>query len=158
MRDKINSLVKKREAFRPFAPVVTKEGASRFFDIAPGDEDTFAHMLYVMPVRPPVRDKLPAITHVDGSARVQTVSREQNPRLWALLQAWEKISGYPILLNTSFNVRGQPIVCTPAEALETFLRAHLHVLVMGDFLVLPQSSQSETSEDAESQAAEPSAA
>jgi carbamoyltransferase len=137
MRDKINSLVKKREGFRPFAPVVTVEGASRFFEITPGDEDAYSNMLFVMPVRPAYRDKLPAITHVDGSARVQTVSREQNPRLWMLLQAWEKVSGYPILLNTSFNVRGQPIVCAPTEGIDTFLQARLHLLVMGDCLVLP---------------------
>jgi carbamoyltransferase len=140
MRDRINSLVKKREAFRPFAPVVSNEAASRIFDIQPGEEDTFAHMLYVMPVRPTFREKLPAITHVDGSARVQTVNREHNPRLWQLLSEFEKLSGIPVLLNTSFNVKGQPIVCTPSEALDTFLFAQLDVLVMGDYVVVPKRS------------------
>jgi carbamoyltransferase len=141
MRDRINSLVKKREAFRPFAPVVTTEGASHIFDIQPGDEDTFAHMLFVMPVRPEFREKLPAITHVDGSARAQTVAKEQNPRLWQLLTEFEKLSGLPVLLNTSFNVKGQPIVCTPKEAVDTFIFAKLDVLVIGDYIVSPRRTK-----------------
>jgi carbamoyltransferase len=139
MRDKINALVKKREGFRPFAPVVTKEAATKYFEIQEGEEDTYAHMLLVTQVRPSFRDQLPAITHVDGSARVQTVSRENYPRLWAVLRAFEEITGLPILLNTSFNVQGQPIVCTPAEALDTFLFARLDLLVLGDFLVLSKA-------------------
>ena len=135
MRDKINALVKKREAFRPFAPIVTKEEASKYFEILPGEEDTYAHMLLVTQVRPAYRDDLPAITHVDGSARVQTVSRENYPRLWELLRAFERVAGIPVLLNTSFNVKGQPVVCTPDEALDTFLFAKLDLLVMGDFIV-----------------------
>jgi carbamoyltransferase len=138
MRDRINSLVKKREGFRPFAPIVTKEGASRFFDIISGDEETYAHMLFVMQVRPPFRERLPAVTHVDGSARVQTVSSEHTPLLWQLLNEFEKVSGLPILLNTSFNVRGQPIVRTPEEALDTFLLANLDALVIGDYTVIPK--------------------
>ncbi|HWW02753.1 MAG TPA: MupA/Atu3671 family FMN-dependent luciferase-like monooxygenase [Candidatus Acidoferrum sp.] len=135
MRDRINSLVKKREAFRPFAPVVAVEAATRFFDLAAGDEDTYASMLLVTPVRPEFRDRLPAVTHVDGSARIQTVARGQNPRLWQLLNAFEVKAGIPVLLNTSFNVRGQPIVRTPQEAVETFLFAHLDLLVMGNMLI-----------------------
>ncbi len=138
MRDRINSLVKKREGFRPFAPVVTSEAARKYFDIAPGDEDTFAHMLYVAQVLPAYRQRLPAITHVDGSARVQTVSEEQNPRLWKLLKAFEHVAGLPIVLNTSFNIRGEPIVCAPAEALNTFRNANLDALVLGDYLVEPK--------------------
>jgi len=137
MRERINSLVKKREGFRPFAPVVTSEAASRYFDITPGEEDTFAHMLYVTQVLPAYQQKLPAITHVDGSARVQTVFEEHNPRLWKLLKSFERITGLPILLNTSFNVKGEPIVCTPQEALNTFRNARLDALVLGDFLVEP---------------------
>ncbi len=138
MRDRINSLVKKREGFRPFAPVVASESARRYFHIALGDEDTFAHMLYVTQVLPAYRQKLPAITHVDGSARVQTVSEEHNPRLWRLLKAFERVTGLPIVLNTSFNVKGEPIVCTPREALNTFRSAHLDALVLGDYLVEPK--------------------
>jgi len=138
MRDRVNSLVKKREGFRPFAPVVTTEAAGRYFDIAAGEEDTFAHMLYVTQVLPAFRQNLPAITHVDGSARVQTVSGQHNPRLWKLLKAFERVTGLPIILNTSFNVKGEPIVCTPREAIKTFRNARLDVLVMGDYLVEPK--------------------
>jgi carbamoyltransferase len=141
MRDRINALVKKREAFRPFAPVVTEEGASTFFDIVKGDESTYSHMLFVAQVRAPFREQLPAVTHVDGSARVQTVSYTDNPVLWELLCAFEALTGFPILLNTSFNVKGQPIVCTPAEALDTFLFAGLDLLVMGDTLVEPVAEE-----------------
>src|SRR5262249_36747694 len=102
------------------------------------DEDTFAHMLFVMPVRAAFRDKLPAITHVDGSARAQTVSEELNSKLWQLLNEFEKQSGIPVLLNTSLNVKGQPIVCTPKEALDTFLFAKLDVLVMGNYVIVPK--------------------
>jgi natural product biosynthesis luciferase-like monooxygenase protein len=151
MRDRINALVKKREAFRPFAPVVAAEAAARIFEINPGEEDTYSHMLYVTHVRNDYRDKLPATTHVDGSARIQTVSDQQNPRLWRLLNEFSKHSGISVLLNTSFNVRGQPIVCTPQEAIETFLMAKLDVLVMGNFLVLPKMA--EEIEDADSSGA-----
>jgi carbamoyltransferase len=140
MRDKINSLVKKREGFRPFAPVVTNEDARRFFDILPGDEDTYAHMLYVTQVLPEYRQKLPAITHVDGSARVQTVSQEQNPGIWKLLKEFQRFTDLPIILNTSFNVKGEPIVCTPQEAINTFRIANLDVLVLGDYLVQTRNS------------------
>jgi carbamoyltransferase len=142
MRDRINSLVKKREGFRPFAPVVAADAAARIFDITPGDEDTYSHMLFVTHVRPEFRGKLPAITHVDESARVQTVTREQNPRLWQLLKEFEKLSGLPAVLNTSFNVRGQPIVCTPKEAVDTFLFAKLDALVAGNFLIIPRKDAS----------------
>jgi len=135
MRERINRLVKKREGFRPFAPVVTSESARQFFEINPGDEESFAHMLYVAQVLAEFRAKLPAITHVDGSARVQTVSPDDNPRLFKLLKAFEAITGLPIVLNTSFNVMGEPIVCTPAEAINTFRNARLDALVLGDYLV-----------------------
>jgi carbamoyltransferase len=140
MRDRINSLVKKREGFRPFAPVVTKEDAGRYFDILPGDEDGYAHMLYVTQVLSPYRQKLPAITHVDGSARVQTVSHEQNPSLWKLLKEFQRLTDLPILLNTSFNVKGEPIVCTPQEAIKTFRTANLDILVLGNYLVQPKTN------------------
>ena len=135
MRTRVNMLVKLREGFRPFAPAVTEEGAPTYFDVAPGDGPTFAHMLFVMPVRPPYREALPAVTHVDGSARLQTVSRELDERFWLLLTEFERRTGVPILLNTSFNVRGQPIVCTPEEAIETFLRARLDALFIEDLLI-----------------------
>ena len=135
MRDKINRLVKKREGFRPFAPAFKAEAATTYFEIESGDEATYEHMLFVTRVRPEYREELPAITHVNGSARVQTVFRQHSPRLWRLLSAVEDKIGVPGVLNTSFNVRGQPIVCTPAEAIDTFLLANLDVLVMENTLV-----------------------
>jgi carbamoyltransferase len=135
MRDRVNMRVKKREGFRPFAPAVAAERASEYFDIAAGDEETFAHMLFVVPVRQAYRAKLPAITHVDGTARIQTVTRTTNERFYDMLSAFGAKSGMPILLNTSFNMKGQPIVCGPTEAIDTFLAAGLDALVLGDYLV-----------------------
>ncbi len=150
MRNHINSLVKKREGFRPFAPAVTAEAAAKFFEMEAGEEDLFAHMLYVVPVRSPYQAQLPAITHVDGSARVQTVRRESNERFWCLLTEFGRLTGMPILLNTSFNMRGQPIVCTPTEAIETFLMAHLDALVLGNFVLAPTASKNLTSSPTDS--------
>ncbi|MGH8730924.1 MAG: carbamoyltransferase family protein [Burkholderiales bacterium] len=135
MRERVNMLIKKREGFRPFAPAVAAERASEYFELDPGDEETYAHMLFVVPVRSAYRDKLPAVTHIDGTARVQTVTKAANERFYALLNAFAAKSGMPILLNTSFNVKGQPIVCTPAEAIDTFLAAGLDAMVLGDFIV-----------------------
>ena len=118
------------------------EAASEYFEVDAGDEDTYAHMLFTMPVRPAYREKLPAITHVDGSARIQTVPRTSNPRFWSLLNAFGRITGIPMLLNTSFNVRGQPIVCTPQEAIDTFLFAKLDALVLGDYILLRRTPES----------------
>jgi carbamoyltransferase len=142
MRDRVNMLVKKRENFRPFAPAVTAEAASEYFEIDAGDEETYSHMLFTMPVRVAYREKLPAITHVDGSARVQTVPRASNQRFWSLLNTFGRMTGIPMLLNTSFNVRGQPIVCTPEEAIDTFLFAKLDALVLGDYLLLRHTPES----------------
>lgn len=135
IRSRINKLVKKREGFRPFAPAVVAEDASRYFLIDPGNELTFREMLFVTRVRDPYIDQLPAVTHVDGSARVQTVFKDDNPRFWQLLKAMDRGSGYPILLNTSFNVAGQPIVRTPEDAVQTYVAAGLDALVLGPFLV-----------------------
>jgi carbamoyltransferase len=141
MRTRVNMLVKKREGFRPFAPAVAAERASEYFEIERGDEETFAHMLFVVPVRKAYRDQLPAVTHVDGTARVQTVTRATNERFYDLLDAFAATSGMPILLNTSFNVKGQPIVCTPTEAIDTFLAAGLDAMVLGDFVVTAASGK-----------------
>jgi carbamoyltransferase len=135
MRARINRLVKKREDFRPFAPAVTAEAASKFFNIVPGEESTFSTMLFVTQVLQPYRERLPAVTHVDGSARVQTVSAENHQQFWMLLNAFGKLTGFPILLNTSFNVKGQPIVCSPEEAVDTFLSAHLDAMAIENYLV-----------------------
>ena len=136
MRDRINNLVKKRESFRPFAPAVTVEAASHYFEIEKGDEPNYACMLLVAHVREQYRERFPAITHVDGTARVQTVAKETHAGFWSLLTYFGAISGAPILLNTSFNVRGQPIVCTPSEAIDTFLLAKLDALAIGNYVVV----------------------
>jgi carbamoyltransferase len=135
MRDKINALVKKREAFRPFAPAVLEESAGEYFEIREDEVETYAWMLFITQVKREYREALPAVTHVDGSARVQTVSRRVNPRFWRLIDAFGQRTGIPILLNTSFNVKGQPIVRTPTEAVDTFLRAGLDFLLIGNHLV-----------------------
>ena len=135
MRDHINELIKQREEFRPFAPAVVSESASEYFEIAEGKERYYPHMLFVARTRPEYRDRLGAVTHVDGSARLQTVDEQENPRFWALLKKFEELAGLPVLLNTSFNLRGQPIVKDPAVALETFVVSNLDALVLGDYLV-----------------------
>lgn len=136
MRDRINALVKKRESFRPFAPAVLAEEATEWFEIDPKNVDRFADMLFVSYVRKERADQLPATTHVDGSARVQTVSTDTNFLFHQLISAFRARTDVPVLLNTSFNVRGQPIVRTPQEAVDTFLSAGLDALVLGDLLLV----------------------
>jgi len=130
MRDIINTRIKFRERFRPFAPSIAEEALDDFFVGAVPDP----FMLQVYPIRPDKRSVIPAVTHVDGSGRLQTVSRRSNPRYWNLIKAFERISGVPILLNTSFN-ENEPIVLKPQEALDCFLRTHMDVLVMGRHVV-----------------------
>jgi carbamoyltransferase len=133
MRDRINAMVKMREAFRPFAPAVSLEQVHTWFDVRPGAK--LPYMIAVVDVRPEHRASLPAVTHVNGSARVQTVSREDNPPFYELLQAVGKRTGREMVLNTSFNVKGQPIVNTPREAIETFLGTGIDCLFLEDTLI-----------------------
>lgn len=133
MRDRINQKVKKREGFRPFAPSAKLEKAHIYFDVPVMQE--FPHMLYTVPVRDEHRDGLPAITHIDGSARLQTVNKAHAEKYWLLIDRFEQITGIPIVLNTSFNVKGQPIVCTPEEAIDTLIYAELDALFIGNYLV-----------------------
>ena len=133
MRDRINAMVKKREAFRPFAPACTIEEVHRWFQVAPGTE--MPYMISIVDVQPDVRALLPAITHVNGSARLQTVSQSDNPDFHALLLAVGETTGKQIVLNTSFNVKGQPIVNTPEEAIETFLGTGIEFLFLENFYV-----------------------
>jgi carbamoyltransferase len=131
MRDHLNQRVKKRQPFRPFAPVVAEHRVSEFFEAGQASP----YMQIVFPVRPERRDHLAAITHVDGSARVQTVREDQNPRLSYLLTCFEKISGIPVILNTSLNGRGEPIAETPADAVRALDTMPLDGLVFEDRLV-----------------------
>jgi len=133
MRDRINAMVKMREAFRPFAPAVTLREAPRWFEIAAGTE--MPYMITTVDVRKAYRNQLPAITHVDGSARLQTVSSADNKEFHALLEAVGKTTGREMVLNTSFNVKGQPIVNTPQQAIETFLNTGIEFLFLENTLV-----------------------
>ena len=133
MRDRINAMVKKRESFRPFAPSVTVEQVGRFFEVPDGEE--FPYMIMVVDVRPEFREALPAITHVNGSARVQTVNVKDNPDYHALLKEVGKLTDREMVLNTSFNVKGQPMVNTPYEAVETFLGTGIDALFLEQCLV-----------------------
>jgi carbamoyltransferase len=131
MKDILNHRIKHRESFRPFAPSVTAESASEYFEL----DQPSPFMLITCQVRQDKREVIPAVTHSDGSARVQTVTRDANPRYWALLKAFERVTGVPVLLNTSFN-ENEPIVNTPDEAVSCFLRNDMDVLVLGPYLVV----------------------
>ena len=130
MRDIINTRIKFREKFRPFAPSILEEALAEYFVEAVPDP----FMIQVYPVRPEKRAVIPAVTHVDGSGRLQTVSRQTNPLYWRLLKAFDKLTGVPVLLNTSFN-ENEPIVHKPDEALDCFLRTQMDVLVMGNHVM-----------------------
>jgi carbamoyltransferase len=148
MQSVMNLKVKFRESFRPFAPIVRRERVSDYFEL---NEDS-PYMLLVAGVRADLRQPLPAgttgfellksarstipaVTHVDYSARVQTVTREINPRLYDLLLRFEKATGCGVLVNTSFNVRGEPIVCTPDDAYRCFMNTEMDYLIMGNFII-----------------------
>ena len=131
MKDILNKRVKHRQAFRPFAPIVLAERAKEIFE---GEEDS-PFMLIAKRVRPEWRDRIPAIVHVDGTARVQTVRAETNPMLYRLLKEFEALTGVPVLINTSFNVKGEPIVETPRDAVICFLTTGIDNLVLHDTLV-----------------------
>lgn len=131
MKDVVNRCIKHREAFRPFAPAVLAERAGEYFECAHASP----FMLFVFPVRPEKRAQIPAVTHVDGSARVQTVRREDAPLFWEMLKEFERLTGVPVVLNTSFNVNGEPIVCTPLDAVRCFFGSGLDYLAIGNYVV-----------------------
>lgn len=130
MKDTVNLKIKFRETFRPFAPAVIEEECPNYFQL--NQESPF--MLLVAPVRED-RRVIPSVTHVDGSARVQTINRRQDPFFYDLIQEFKQQTGVPVIINTSFNVRGEPIVCTPEEAWRCFMRTQMDNLVMGPFLL-----------------------
>jgi carbamoyltransferase len=136
MKDLVNMKIKFREPYRPFAPSVLIERTQEFFGLAePARHYPARFMLLVAPVREDKRAVVPATTHVDGSARVQVVSRDSNPRYYRLIERFAQATGVPVVLNTSFNLRGEPIVNTPAEAFSTFSRSGLDVLVLEQCVV-----------------------
>ncbi|MCG8310719.1 MAG: carbamoyltransferase [Cytophagales bacterium] len=162
MQKKMNLKIKFREGFRPFAPSVLEEDIGKYFDL----DRPSPYMLLVIPVNsnrleplPPdyhtldlykklyhLRSDIPAVTHIDYSARIQSVNKETNPRYWTLINEFKKITGYGVIINTSFNVRGEPIVCTPEDAYRCFMRTEMDYLVMGNNL-FPKSRQTQLVSD-----------
>ncbi len=132
-KDIVNARVKFREGFRPFAPAVLAERAAEFFECGNAEAP---YMLKVFDVIPEKRAVIPSVTHVDGSARVQTVRREQNERYYDIIRAFGELTGVPVVLNTSFNVRGEPIVNTPQQAVHCFQGADMDALILGDYVAL----------------------
>ena len=130
MKDILNLKIKRRESFRPFAPSILREAVPDWFEL---DGDV-PFMMQVYPIRVEKRLQIPAVTHVDGSGRLQTVDRKTNPRYYRLIEAFRALTGVPMVLNTSFN-ENEPVVCKPEEALDCFLRTKMDVLVMGDWII-----------------------
>jgi carbamoyltransferase len=143
MKDIVNTKIKFREPFRPFAPSALVERAEEYFVLPdPARHYPARFMLYVVDVREDKRALVPAITHVDGTGRLQTVRRDTNPRYHNLITTFAEATGVPMVLNTSFNLRGEPIVNTPAEAYNTFMQSGMDVLVLGDYLVEKPTARS----------------
>ena len=133
MKDLVNKAIKFRESFRPFAPAVLDSEAHKIFDMKKNDKIFF--MEKAVKVRDLWKKKIPAITHIDNTARVQTVMKSVNPIFFDLISEFNKITKIPILLNTSFNLNGEPIVCTPRDAIRTFFSCGLDILILGDFII-----------------------
>jgi carbamoyltransferase len=129
MKDILNEKIKHRESFRPFAPCILEEYASEYFDV----DVSSPYMLLVAPVKKP--EKIPAVTHVDGTARLQTVSKDINLLFYNLITEFYKITGVPVLINTSMNVRGEPIVDTPEQAYNMIVKTDMDYIVMGDYII-----------------------
>jgi carbamoyltransferase len=135
MKDILNQKVKHREQFRPFAPVILVEETHKWFVCDNPVPEPADYMLMVYPIRPKKQALIPAVTHVDGSGRLQTIRRQQHPLYYDTIKQFEKLSGVPILINTSFNIRGEPIVCTPHDAYRCMMGTGIDYLVMGHYLI-----------------------
>jgi len=131
VKEILNSKVKNREPFRPYAPVVLEERAEDFFKL----KDASPFMLLAPLVKDEKKALIPGVTHMDGTARVQTLGKKTNPKLWDLIHEFENITGIPMLVNTSFNLRGEPMVCSPDDAIVCFKRSRMDCLVLGDYIV-----------------------
>jgi len=127
----LNCKVKKREEFRPYAPAALEERAGEFFDI----DSPSPFMLFAPKVKEEKKKIIPGVTHTDGTARLQTVSRSTNPRFWELIRVFGDITGVPVIINTSFNLSGEPIVCTPEEALKSFQRSEMDYLILENCVI-----------------------
>jgi len=132
MKDILNLKVKHREVFRPYAPVISKENVHEYFEI---DKDKEPFMLFVYPFKENKKKLVPSVVHVDGTGRLQTTSKEENPLYYGVIKEFEKLSGIPILVNTSFNIRGEPIVCTPEDAYKCMMGTGIDYLVIDKFLI-----------------------
>ena len=130
MKDILNLKIKRRESFRPFAPSILRERTGEWFE----EDADVPFMMQVFQIKPDKRALIPAVSHVDGSGRLQTVRREETPYYYDLISSFEQLTGVPIVLNTSFN-ENEPIVCHPQEALNCFLRTRMDLLVLGPFMV-----------------------
>ena len=148
MKAILNAKIKRRESFRPFAPSVLSEAVGEWFE----EDDDVPFMMQVFQIRQAKRMEIPAVTHVDGSGRLQTVKASANPRYHALISAFRDITGVPMVLNTSFN-ENEPVVCTPEQALDCFLRTNMDVLVLGDFLLRRAAGSSTATQGAQENAA-----
>jgi carbamoyltransferase len=131
MKSRVNRVIKKREGFRPFAPIVKLEEQSKYFDYPHG----VPYMNQVVQVKKEHRKNLPAITHVDGSARIQSLTQRQQPHIYKLLNELKKINEYPIVLNTSFNLKDQTMVLDPKTAIQTFLNCEMDTLVIHNYII-----------------------
>ena len=132
MKDILNKKVKHREHFRPFAPVISKEDVHEYFEI---DKDEEPFMLFVYPFKDDKKKFVPSVVHVDGTGRLQTTSKEENPLYYGVIKEFEKLSGVPILVNTSFNIRGEPIICTPEDAYKCMMGTGIDYLIIDKFLI-----------------------
>jgi carbamoyltransferase len=130
MKAILNAKIKRRESFRPFAPSVLEEAVSSWFE----EDDAVPFMMQVFQIREEKQGLIPAVTHVDGSGRLQTVSKRTNPKYHRLIDTFQKTTGIPMVLNTSFN-ENEPVVCCPMEALDCFLRTQMDMLVIGDTIL-----------------------
>ncbi|MNC59963.1 Decarbamoylnovobiocin carbamoyltransferase [compost metagenome] len=131
MKDRINLKVKFREDFRPFAPVVTFEDQFKIFNL----KQTSPYMLFATQINNEFETQLPSITHVDNTSRIQAIKMSEDSFVHSLLKEFEKLSGFPVLINTSFNIAGEPIVEAPLEAIQTFLKTDIDVLVIENYLL-----------------------
>ena len=130
IRDILNTKIKRRESFRPFAPSILDDAVAEWFE----EDDAVPFMAQVFQVRDEKRSQIPAVTHIDGSGRLQTVYRHTNPRYYRLIESFRDLTGIPLVLNTSFN-ENEPIVCRPEEALDCFLRTRMDMLVIGNTVI-----------------------
>jgi len=135
MKDILNLKIKRRESFRPFAPSILREAVPEWFET----DDDVPFMMEVFQIREEKRALVPAVTHVDGSGRLQTVHRHTNPRYYRLIETFAGVTGVPMVLNTSFN-ENEPVVCRPEEALDCFLRTRMDVLILGDWMLVRDSA------------------